>query len=153
MNPPGNEPSQKDDRTSRNQTDILFEHQGREIRFLFSLYSGREQVFVDNHLVSDRRSWRFRNQHEFEAGGVHYVLEVDMKKNLRDIVLGVIDIRLLANGALVDSDRFNGARYILDGAANNRKLTGRAWLFLFACSLVGAIAGFAVGYFALDHFL
>ena len=135
------------------QADIVFEHQGREIRLVFSLYSGREQVFVDNQLVSECRSWRFKNQHAFEAGDIRYVLEVSQKKSLRDIAMGVIDIRLLANGTLIDSDRFNGVRHVLDNAANNRKLTGSGWLLVLFCSLLGAIAGFAVAHFTLTHFL
>jgi len=138
----------KDNPPAANQVEILFEHRGREVRLLFSLYSGREQVYVDDRLVSDRRSWRFSSQHHFEAGGVRYVLEVDTKKSIRNVFLGLIDVRLLADGVLVDSDQFNGARYAL-----NQLQTRRGWLLLLPCALAGGIIGFAVAYYALNHFL
>jgi len=141
-------PEPKENPPAGNQVEIVFEHRGREIRLLFSLYSGREQVHVDDQLVSDHRSWRFRNQHRFEAGGVHYVLEVHTKKSARNILFGIIDVRLLADGVLVDSDQFNGARYVL-----NQLHTRRGWLLLLPCALAGSIAGFAGAYYVLNYLL
>ncbi|ALJ28427.1 hypothetical protein AOT14_20520 [Stenotrophomonas acidaminiphila] len=144
----GHGPDPKDNQPAGNQVEILFEHREREIRLLFSLYSGREQVYVDDQLVSDHRSWRFRNQHRFEAGGVRYVLEVHTKKSARNILFGIIDVRLLADGVLIDSDQFNGARYVL-----NQLHTRPGWLLLLPYTLAGGIIGSAVAYYALNHFL
>lgn len=143
----------KDSWASRHQAEVYFEHQGREITLVFSLFSGREQVFVDNQPVAQCRNWHFRNVHVFDVGGVSYALEVAVKKNLKSILFGIVSIQLRANGAVVDSDQVNALRHLAGKGKGGHPLTWMrvlAWLLPFFA--VGMIAGFVVGYFGLKHF-
>lgn len=138
---------------SRYQAKVYFEHLGREITLVFSLYSGKEQVYVDNQLVSERRNWRFKSVHAFNVGGVSYALEVTTIKSLKGLLSGIIDIQLKANGTVVDSDQVNSQQQLSGGENGNTsakwKRVVRALMPFFAA---GAIAGFAAAYLGLKYF-
>lgn len=138
---------------NRHQATIYFEHLGREITLVFSLYSGKEQVCVDNQLVSESRNWHFKSVHVFHAGGVSYALEVVMKKNLRNLVSGIIDIQLRADGSVIDSDQFNSVGYLLGGGHSNAVVTWKRLAFsLLSIFAIGATVGAAVAFFSAKYF-
>lgn len=148
-----NQDDKKSARAKRHQVEVYFEHQGREITLVFSLVSGHEQVFVDNQPVAQSRNWRFKSVHAFDAGGVNYALEVTIKKNLKSIFCGIVDVQLLANGAVVDSDQFNTSRYLVGTGKGHQPFTWKRvliWLLPFFAG--GVVAGFALGHFGLKHF-
>ncbi|GAA4894640.1 hypothetical protein GCM10023333_29810 [Ferrimonas pelagia] len=55
------------------------EIEGQSIVVLCSIWSGREQVWLDGELVSDRHSWRMRTRHtvELKTGLIDVVVSVD----------------------------------------------------------------------------
>ena len=128
------------------QATVYFEHQGREIVVVFSLYSGQERIYVDGGLVSQSRNWHFSNTHRFSIGGVDYTVEIEMAKRLKNLLAGLLDIRLLADGEVIDSDQFRGTRYVLQGNQAGRSMTWRSLLWLLPFFGVGAAVGFAVAY-------
>lgn len=134
------------------QPEIYFEHQGREITLLFSLMSGREQVFVDNQPVAQARNWHFRNVHTFEAGGVSYALEVAVAKKLKNIFFGIVDIQLRANGTMIDSDHFNTMWYLSGRKDNHPRTWKRILLWLLPYFAGGMALGFGLGYFGFKGF-
>lgn len=135
------------------RAEVYFEHQGREIALVCSLYSGLEQVYLDSQLVSQSRNWRLRNVHLFSAGGVAYALEVAMGKGLRNLLHGLMDIQLKADGKLIDSDQFNSLQHVLGGDSQRAPPSWkRLLLSLLPFFIGGVILGFAVGYFGLKHF-
>lgn len=144
----GMDPAQQ----SRLQGKVYFEHLGREITLVFSLASGREQVYVDNKLVSESRNWRFKSVHHFTAGGVSYALEVAMKKSLKGLISGILYIQLSANGTVVDSDQFHSTNHLLGVDDSNPMTWKRGARTLLPFFAGGAIAGFAVAYLGLKYF-
>jgi len=117
------------------------------IAFWGSAWTGREVVTVDDRIVSDKRSIRFRTEHDFEHAGIRYKLIFEAVSLLR----GEFRIELYRDGAFVDSDRFRQIQHGVDPA------TGRfsVWRLLrklapyFALGmLVGASAAFLVDYLA-----
>lgn len=72
------------------------------IAFWGSAWTGREVVTVDDRIVSDKRSLRFRTAHDFEHAGVRYTLVFEVVSILR----GEFLIELYREGVRVDSDSF-----------------------------------------------
>lgn len=112
------------------------------IRVWGSAWTGREIVRVEDgagdHVVSDKRSFRFTTPHEFEYGGHCYRLEFGLN-------FSVAEIRLYRDGVLIDSDLhdFGGIRVDPE--------TGRLdwnWALkrLGPAVLAGALFGAAFGY-------
>lgn len=68
----------KDIHIKRGQAEVYFEHLGHEIIFLFSLYSGKERVFVNGQLLSETRNGYFTSAHNFQFEGTQYEVQIAM---------------------------------------------------------------------------
>lgn len=141
--------NKKDILIKRGQAEVYFEHLGREIVFRFSLYSGKERVFVDDKLVSETRNWHFKSSHEFQIDGVYYELVLALKKNLKGLLLGEATIELKANGQLIDSDEFSYMKVSQKGGSFSWK---KFFVNLVPYFIIGAVVGFSVAYFSLKFF-
>lgn len=139
----------KDIHIKRGQAEVYFEHLGHEIIFLFSLYSGKKRVFVDDKLVSETRNWHFKSSHEFQIGGVYYELVLAIKKTLKGLLLGEATIELKANGQLIDSDEFNYMKISQKSGVFSWK---KFFVNLVPYFIIGAFIGFSVSYFSLKFF-
>ncbi len=138
---------------SRYQVKVYFEHLGREITLVISLYNGAEQVYVNNRLVSEGRNWRFKSAHAFQVGGVSYALEASIRRSLKGLRLGIIDVQLRADGTVIDSDQVNSSQHLLVGERGNTPLTWkRLARTLLPFFVAGGVAGFAAMYFGLKYF-
>lgn len=135
------------------QAEVYFDHQGREIRLVFSLRSGREEVYVDDALVSKKSSWGFRTTHTFQVEDVAYRLELSLRKSMKALSQGMVTVELWANDTLVDSDQVNTLRHMVGGGDASTPLGWkRILIWLAPFFALGAIAGVTLAYFGLDRF-
>ena len=75
------------------------ELEGRHVQLVASLVTGRERIFVDGKLASDRRSFRFRSRQPLEIDGQTYEVEGDLRWLL------VFHLRFRRQGKLVRAIR------------------------------------------------
>jgi len=115
------------------------------ISFWGSTWSGREIVTVEDRVVSDKRSLRFRTPHHFEHAGVRYKLVFEIASLLR----GEFRLKLYREGELVDSDRFRQSDLGVDpetGRFSAWRLARKLAPYFVLGMLVGASAAFLVDY-------
>ncbi|RUO43757.1 hypothetical protein CWE15_00705 [Aliidiomarina taiwanensis] len=146
MRTPTTQETKKDIQIKGAQAEVYFEHAGREIIFKFSLYSGKERVFVNGELVSEARNWRFKSTHYFTYQGTRYQLQIAMKRSLTGLLVGQSTIELEADGVLVDSDEFN---YLKNSGPFSWK---KFFLSLLPYFIIGAVVGFCVSFFSIKLF-
>ncbi len=141
--------NKKDSRIKRGHAEVYFEHLGREIIFRFSLYSGKERVFVDGKLVSETRNWYFTSAHRFQFEGTQYEVQIAIKKSLKGLLIGESTILLKADGQLIDSDEFSYMKASQKGGAFSWK---KFFFNLVPYFIIGAVVGFSVSYFSINLF-
>lgn len=132
------------EKSTLNKADVCvyFEHQQNEIIFKFSTWSGKEEVFVNNELVSSARNWRTQSHHTFSINGTHYKLSLSLN-GFKNLLIGRTEIVLMANGQVVDQDTY----CFTTSAKNNPKKA--AWV-LIPSFILGGIAGFFVSMYLLS---
>ncbi|HEY7886317.1 MAG TPA: hypothetical protein VIC08_15330 [Cellvibrionaceae bacterium] len=120
----------------RKGIQCYFDVDGITIKVWGSAWSGRELVYLNDQVVSDKRSYRLSTPHEFEHAGVHYKVELGTESILR----GQYSIVLLRNGERIDSDV---ASYELFATQNPAKPFSwwREIAKIFSWFVLGAIAG------------
>ncbi|MGB0514489.1 MAG: hypothetical protein ACPGJE_06590 [Wenzhouxiangellaceae bacterium] len=126
----------------RSGVDGWFDVDDITIRFWASAWTGREIVWIQNgsgeHVVSDKRSFRFKTPHEFNHGGHRYRLEYRIGAT-------VVEIQLFRDGELIDSDLYDNGSLRVDPETG--RLDWRSVLKKIGPALVaGALGGAAIGY-------
>lgn len=86
---------------SKSATELLkqgynfyFNLEGQEIRAYGSYLSGREEVYVNDNLVSKKRSLNFKSHHEFKLDEDTFEVEF----NVVNLLNGEIECVLIKNG-------------------------------------------------------
>ena len=80
-----------------------FEWQGHNIVAQGSMFSGKEWIYVDDQLVSEKWSWKYHSGHRFTLDG--QVLNV--RFIVHSLMKGPIDIKLLQGEHCLDQDTIN----------------------------------------------
>lgn len=121
--------------------DGFFDIDGITIQFRGSIWTSREQVWIDDELVSDRSSGlSLCTGHEFGHAGIRYRLEV--RSRLRDG--GGVELLLYRNDDLIDRDFATYDSRLLARDEHGRLDWRRRWPMLLI-AFVGGLAGGAVG--------
>lgn len=106
------------------------------IRVESSFLTGQEQVFVNDQLISKKRSWRYSSAHAFEIKGQ----AIEVKIRIGSILRGPVVIELWVNGEKKDSDEWDLKR-IMQRA---RQPGWKALLMIFLWGMAGAVVGFSL---------
>lgn len=122
-----------------------FDVDGVTIRYWGSNWTGREIVTVieddAEHVVSDKRSFRFKTPHAFEFQGRNYRLDLSMS-------LGAIELLLYRDGQLVDSDVYGSGPALRINPETGRLDWGWALKKIVVPLLAGGVFGAGFGYLA-----
>lgn len=102
------------------------------IAFIGSTVNGKEQVYVDEALVSEKRSFGLKSSHKFIVEGKPYTIAVKVK----NVFSGKFEIQLYQGSTLIDEDSIHHLHSSLQGGM-------KLWAPLLA---VGILFGIAVGY-------
>ncbi|CUS47850.1 MAG: Glutathionylspermidine synthase [Idiomarinaceae bacterium HL-53] len=146
-----NDMNQKQPRVNWKEAEVYFEHAGRQIRIWFSTYSGAEKVFIDEDLVSEARSWRFKNTHKITIGNDQYQIDVSVK-GWKHLFLGIYSVDFFANGQLVDQDQLEMMKHIGQGK-EGKPFTWRKFFFsLLPFLIAGYFFGYFVAKFMIEYF-
>lgn len=76
---------------------IKFQEGGHTITFCISLYTGREEVRIDDQIVSKKRSFRSKTKHHVQFKGNEYVIEF----TINSLIKATWTCLLFKNGVLV----------------------------------------------------
>ncbi|MCC5856168.1 MAG: hypothetical protein JJU10_10910 [Idiomarina sp.] len=134
----------QDTRVSWKEAEVFFDRKGHLIRVWFSTYSGHEKVYVDDQLVSEGRSWRFKNVHHFDIDGEPHELELFVE-GWKSLLLGIYSLRLKSNGLVVDMDQVEFMEKL--GMNEDEKFSWRKFLVgLLPWILIGGVGGYFFGY-------
>lgn len=120
----------------RNGFWFYFSHNNHEIAAHASGMTGRESVYVDDSKVSEKISWRFTSDHQFELDGHHYRVEFSVKSAWR----GQLVCNFYVDGVMLESTEFAMA-------VGNKKLGWSAILILF---VIGMVFGYLGAYIAIN---
>ena len=128
----------------RNGIQAWFDVDDITLHVWCSNWTGREVVTVyqgdDKHVVSNKRSWRFKTPHAFERNGQHYLVSFS-------VGFGGAGVELYRNGVLIDSDQINTTGIRIDPATG--KLDWKHALKNLALPLIlGLAVGISFGYLA-----
>ena len=104
--------------------------------------SGKECVFLDDQIVSERRNWKYLSVHHFTVDGK----AAEVRVSTVSILKGPIHIELYVGGVYVDSDEWDFKRIMQQIRAGKKEQP--LWMLLlslFASGILGAILGYVVG--------
>ncbi|MEW5682105.1 MAG: hypothetical protein AB1780_06970 [Pseudomonadota bacterium] len=120
-----------------------FDYADHTIKVLLSMVSGKEQVYVDDKLVSERRSFRYSSIHHFQLDGK----PAEVRIRVGSIFKGPYFIEFWLAGQQRDSDEWDLKRMLshLKAARQQQPLWQRLSMY-FLYGLVGGAVGALVGY-------
>lgn len=122
-----------------NHSVSFFDVGDHVIRVEASYLSGRERVYVDDQLISQKLTWRMQSEHSFELDGQAIVVRIKVES----LGKGPVSVTLLVDGKEVDSDVWSLKRIL---TTNPKHQT--AWqvlLLLLLFGLIGVAAGYLIG--------
>ncbi|OCW97379.1 hypothetical protein [Alishewanella sp. HH-ZS] len=129
-----------------NQTDAtlsFFDYGDHTIKVMCSMSSGKEQVYVDEQLVSEKRSFRYHSTHQFELDGK----KAEIRVKVASIFKGPYYIEFSVDGKTIDSDEWDLARMLahLKQLRQQQPLWQRLGVY-FMFGLLGGACGALIGY-------
>lgn len=83
--------------------NFYFELNGQQLRVWFSSFSGKEEIYLNEDLISSKRSWRKINTHEFTVAGQTYRVRVGVR-NWNEAFKGIYIAELYRGKELIDED-------------------------------------------------
>ncbi|EGN76094.1 hypothetical protein A28LD_0582 [Idiomarina sp. A28L] len=119
--------------------NFYFDVNGCQVRVWFASFSGKQEVYVEDTLVSSSRSWRKMVTHNFEVAGQPYKLLVGIH-NWSDASKGFYLAELYHNEKLIDKDEI----LMFEDARNGAPFSWRKFAIGIAPWLIG---GFIFGFF------
>lgn len=127
------------DVTKPNHSISFFDVGEHVIRVEASYLTGKERVYVDDELVSEKLTWRFQSEHHFNLDDK----SVTVRLKVASMLTGPVAITLIVNGEEVDADIWDLKRIF------KTTTSGQAWwktlLLIFALGLLGGVLGYFVG--------
>lgn len=126
-------------------TVSYFDHDEYTITCIASMLSGKEQIYVNEKLVSAKRSFRFKSAHHFMLGTKNATVIV----RVAHIFKGPYIIEFWLDGHKVDSDEWDYGRMRNHAKEiNAHKSTWQVMGEFFIYGLIGGFIGGLVGYLA-----
>jgi hypothetical protein len=119
---------------------FYFQDGDNQIACFGSFFTGKEEVYINDDLVSSKRSMGFKSKHQFEFAEMNYQIEFEMK----NILSGRLECTYFKNNQLLEQQEQTSISLIKDPK--------KAVLFVGGCFLVGFLSGIA-GYFFLSVIL
>jgi hypothetical protein len=119
---------------------FYFQDDDNQIACFGSLFTGKEEVYINDDLVSSKRSLGLKSKHQFEFAEMDYQIEYAMKNYLT----GRVECTFFKNKQLVEQQDQSLISLFKDPK--------KAILFIGGCFLVGFLSGF-VGYVFLSEIL
>lgn len=120
-------------------TVSYFDHDEYTITCIASMLSGMEQVYVNDQLVSEKRSFRFKSVHNFMLGEKQASIIVAVSS----IFKGPYIIEFWLDGHKVDSDEWNYRRMIRHSKEINANKS--MWQVVGTYFIYGMLGGFLGG--------
>lgn len=110
---------------SQHDGDLCFKFtlDGAEISAYGSKWSGKETVYLNNEIISSKRSFRRSSKHFFEHNGDEHCIHF----NVTDILAGGMLCELYRNGKLIDSKVLNA----YGNQSRNSAHTSQGYWFYF----------------------
>lgn len=105
-----------------------------EITVWGSSWTGMEKVWIDNALVSEKRSLKFKTIHAFQLDGFNYELELSVIGFWK----GEVSVSLIKDGAHEKTVRFSGYR------DDQGKFKWGQTIGYFAAGLLTALVGISI---------
>ncbi|TVQ42559.1 MAG: hypothetical protein EA370_00205, partial [Wenzhouxiangella sp.] len=112
-----------------------------------SVWTGREVVELDGHVVSSRLSFRLSTPHDFHHAGHDYRVVFRIAK----VMSGLVEVLLFRDGELIDSDQGRHASVPVDPATGLVDWRKYGWQILLY-ALAGGVVGGVFGYFFASVF-
>lgn len=127
------------DVTKPNHSISFFDVGEHVISVEASYLTGKERVYVDDELVSEKLTWRFQSEHQFQLDGK----DVIVRLKVASMLTGPVAITLIVNGEVVDADIWNLKRILKTNATS--QVWWKTLLIIFALGLIGGVVGYFVG--------
>ena len=127
------------DVTKPNHSISFFDVGEHVIRVEASYLTGKERVYVDDELVSEKLTWRFQSEYQFQLDGK----DVIVRLKVASMLTGPVAITLIVNGEVVDADIWNLKRILKTNATS--QVWWKTLLIIFALGLIGGVVGYFVG--------
>lgn len=83
--------------------NFYFDLNGQQLRVWFSSFSGKEEIYLNEELISTNRSWRKMSTHEFHFAGEFYRVRVGVR-SWGEAFKGVYVSELYRGEQLIDQD-------------------------------------------------
>ena len=127
------------DITKPNHSISFFDIGDHVIRVEASYLTGKESVYVDDKLISEKLTWRFTSEHKFELDGK----QIAVRLKVGNLFTGPVSITLWVNGEEIDSDVWNMKRILkTTGSSQN---WWKTILTIFVLGLIGGVIGYFIG--------
>ena len=127
-----------------NCTVSYFDHGEDTITCVASLLTGKEQVYVNDELVSEKRSFRLKSAHHFQLGEQQVTIVISVGNLLK----GPYNIEVWLDGILIDRDQWDYQRMMAQSnSAHANKSMGQVLGIYFLYGMIGGFVGALVGYF------
>lgn len=124
--------------------NFYFDTEGSQIYLWGSAFSGKEEVYVNDTLVSSARSWRKTNRHHFTINGTPYSVVTGVR-SWKDMFTGCYFAELYRADRLIDEDQV----YYAGGDKNGESFSWKRFAIdLIPWFVVGGLVGFLVGFFS-----
>jgi hypothetical protein len=113
---------------------FYFEDAGLKITAFGSGFSGKEIVYINDEIVSEKRNYRFKSTHYIQHNGARYKVSFEMK----NMITGELICSLTKNNELLHTE---SKAYI-----SNKNGSGyKTLLWIFLIGLVAGIGFFSAG--------
>jgi hypothetical protein len=109
---------------------FYFQDGDNQIACFGNFFTGKEEVYINDDLVSSKRSMGVKSKHQFEFAGMGYQIEYEMK----NILSGRLECTFFKNKQLVEQQEQTSISLIKDPR--------KAVLFIGGCFLVGLLSGY-----------
>lgn len=109
---------------------FYFQDGDNQIACFGSFFTGKEEVYINDDLVSSKRSVGVRSEHHFEFAGNSYQIAYEMK----NIISGRLECTFYKNKKLMKQQEQTSIALI--------KEPKKAVLFIGGCFLVGLLSGY-----------
>lgn len=126
--------------TKPNHSISFFDIGDHVIRVEASYLTGKESVYVDDELISEKLTWRFTSEHKFELDGK----QIAVRLKVGNLFTGPVSISLWVNGEEIDSDIWNMKRILKTSGSSQP--WWKTILTIFALGLIGGVIGYFIGY-------
>ncbi len=114
---------------------FYFQDGDNQIACFGNFFTGKEEVYFNDDLVSSKRNQKVKSKHQFELAGASYQIEFEMK----NILSGRLECTFYKNKQLIEQQEQTSIALLKDPK--------KAVLFIGGCFLVGLLTGYIAIFF------